>query len=167
MRCSIIGARDPTLEFPSDLPQTRAPREAVAPASAEDACPSSAPGSVAALAGDLMASCQCRKTMLADSEDAPQTAPAWAESRRMRRARPSTPSATLLAILGSTTGCSTRQLMSSIWRCRWATQCHILCRTGQLRNSTYVRKSRATIGPHPRKNPCAVAPYDTSTVLIL
>jgi hypothetical protein len=44
---------------------TRALRVAVAPASAEDACPSSAPGSVAALAGGLMTSCRCRhKTML-------------------------------------------------------------------------------------------------------
>lgn len=42
------------------------------------------PGSVAALAGDLLTSCQCRKTILADSEKARQYDPA--EARRRPRA---------------------------------------------------------------------------------
>jgi hypothetical protein len=112
----------------------------VAPASAEDVCPSSAPGSVAALAGDLMTSCQCRKTMLADSSDACQTAPTLAEEAE--ECRPSTPSATLLAILGSTADCSTRLMSLGIWRCRWAAQCHM----EQPRN--LCEEIRATIGPH-------------------
>jgi hypothetical protein len=38
------------------------------------------PGSVAALAGDLLTSCQCRKTILADSEKARQYDPAEARA---------------------------------------------------------------------------------------